>query len=415
MLTLVTSNPAKYAPFQGTLDRYQVVLEAPGEALPEVQSLDFRETLTAKARAAAARFGRPVLVDDTGLVLGAYPQFPGPLTATVLRSLGVEGLRRLLKGTSDRAVMECHLGCWVDGELRHWQGRVPGRLDLARTPRNPRMLLSDLFLPDETPGTVDQAGELEGGARLRHREEALAALGTDIFGLHLALAPKEGMACGGNGLRQSHDCPFCHELAEDGGSIFAGMMAGRLTSRIVYEDEHFIVMPPLGQFMVGGLLVLTRRHVLSLAHLSPELLIHLERLVGAIRRVLWERWGVSPLVFEHGPAPEWSKGVCCVDHAHLNIFPAAVPVHPSLAARMHLPIQSLTELERLRSAEFGYLFVQENDGARRIYDGRDVPTQLVRRVITTQLGMPERWHWRDYPGREELLATYAALKDQIRL
>jgi hypothetical protein len=44
-----------------------------------------------------------------------------------------------------------------------------------------------------------------------------------------------------------------------------------------------------------------------------------------------------------------------------------------------------------------------------------VPTQLVRRIITAQLGLPERWHWRDYIGKEELLATYNALKGRIRL
>jgi hypothetical protein len=82
---------------------------------------------------------------------------------------------------------------------------------------------------------------------------------------------------------------------------------------------------------------------------------------------------------------------------------------------MNLPLGSLSELSKLRRAEFGYLFVQENDGARRAYDGRDAPTQLVRRIITAQLGLPERWHWRDYPGRDELLATYHALKGQIRL
>jgi hypothetical protein len=104
-----------------------------------------------------------------------------------------------------------------------------------------------------------------------------------------------------------------------------------------------------------------------------------------------------------------------VDHAHLNIFPAAVQVHPHLARRMHLSLGSLSELAKLRRAEFGYLFVQENNGVRRAYDGRGVPTQLVRRLITAELGRPERWHWRDYPGRDELLATYHALKGQIRL
>jgi hypothetical protein len=86
-----------------------------------------------------------------------------------------------------------------------------------------------------------------------------------------------------------------------------------------------------------------------------------------------------------------------------------------LAGRINLSLGSLSEFSKLRRAEFGYLFVQENDGARRAYDGRDVPTQMVRRIITSQLGLPERWHWRDHVGRDELLATYNALKDQIRL
>ena len=59
--------------------------------------------------------------------------------------------------------------------------------------------------------------------------------------------------------------------------------------------------------------------------------------------------------------------------------------------------------------------MQENDETRRAYDGQYVPTQLVRRIITSQIGLPDRWHWRDYPGCEELLATYRTLKGQIHL
>jgi hypothetical protein len=102
-----------------------------------------------------------------------------------------------------------------------------------------------------------------------------------------------------------------------------------------------------------------------------------------------------------------------VDHAHLNLFPAPVVLHPHLAGRMSLRVGSLGELGRLRTAEFGYLFIQENDGTRRAYDAHQVPSQLVRRIITKALGMPERWHWRDYPGRDELLATHAALKGAL--
>ena len=444
MLTLLTANPAKYAPFASRLERWRIVLEAPAEALVEPQTVDFGEAIAAKARAAAARCGRPVLVDDAGLVLESYRPFPGPLTSSVLSGLGPAGLERLVAGVSARAWMECHLGCWVNGTLRHWSGAVAGHLDFSRQPRDPRMMLSDVFVPDAGAASPRE---------LPHRARALDALATDIFDLHLELAPvpenqtdeiitaknaenaenakAEAQADGASALDAPHsallptphsalrtphsDCPFCAEFEADGLSIFAQMIGDPLANRVVYEDEDFVVMPPLGQFIEGGLLLLTRRHILSLARLPPALFDRLEALLRALSRALLAHWGQPPLVFEHGPAPERGKGLCCVDHAHFNIFPARLRLHPHLADRMHLPVGSLAELTRLRRAEFGYLFVQENDGARHAYDGQDVPTQLVRRIITAGLGWPERWHWRDYLGLEELAATCKALKGQIHL
>ena len=421
MLTLVTSNAAKFRPFASELDRFRIAIEPPSEPLPEIQSLSFIETLTAKARAAAAQFGRPVLVDDTGLILEAYPSFPGPLTSTVLRSLGVPGLQRLLTGTSARAVMECHLGCWLEGALRNWTGTVTGRIDVSRPHHDDRMLLTDLFVPDSVQAGAtgnhhsrknDSAG---GQPLLLHRALALEALAVDVFKLHLDTSPRAMGAAAACASRVGYDCPFCAEFDGDGPGIFRNIMGNRLPSRVLYEDEHFIVMPPLGEFMAGGLLLLTREHILSFAHLPPERFEKLERLLKAIGQVLVKHWGVAPLIFEHGPATDLSKGVCCVDHAHLNIFPAAVSVHPHLAERMNSPIGSLSELANLKPAEFGYLFIQENDGTRHVYDGHNVPTQLVRRVVTTQIGLAERWHWRDYIGEDELLATFNALQGQIRL
>jgi diadenosine tetraphosphate (Ap4A) HIT family hydrolase len=301
--------------------------------------------------------------------------------------------------------MECHIGCWVEPNgLRSWSGSIEGHLDFSAPPRNKRLILSDIFVPKEQSS----------GGGLLHRARALAALETEIFDLHLDTAPQPD-ASASCGARPQYDCAFCAEFENDGLSIFASMMGEQLSSRVVYEDEYFVVMPPLGEFIEGGLLLLTREHILSFAHLRPELFAPLERLLKAICLAVGARWGVSPLVFEHGPALEWSKGVCCVEHAHFNIFPARVELHPHLSSRIHRRLGSVSELARLARAPHGYLFVQENHGAQRVYDGREVPTQLVRRLITSALGMPERWHWRDYPGKQELLATYHALTGQIRV
>jgi inosine/xanthosine triphosphate pyrophosphatase family protein/diadenosine tetraphosphate (Ap4A) HIT family hydrolase len=421
MLTLVTSNAAKFRPFACELERLRITIESPMEPLPEIQSLSFIETLSAKSRAAATQFGRPVLVDDTGLMLEAYPSFPGPLTSTVLRSLGVPGLKRLLTGTSDRATMQCHLGCWLDGALRNWTGTVTGRIDLSRPHQDERMLLTDLFVPDpiftgDTKNRHAPKNDLVvGQPLLLHRARALAALETDVFKLHLETSPRRTWSSAVCATRAGYDCPFCAEFDGDGLGIFGNMMGDRLPSRVLYEDDDFIVMPPLGEFMEGGLLLLTRKHILSFAHLPQDQFERLERLLKVIGQVLVRHWGVAPLIFEHGPAADSSKGVCCVDHAHLNIFPAAVSIHPNLAKRMNFPIGSLSELARLKWAEFGYLLVEENDGSRHVYDGQNVPTQLVRRIITAHLGRPERWHWRDYVGQDELLATFNSLQGQIRL
>jgi len=301
--------------------------------------------------------------------------------------------------------MECHLGWWNGETLRSWAGTVTGRLDFSRPATNSRMLLSDLFIPDPPapPGA------------LPHRARALGELESSVFDLHLETTEEIALDSSTCSPQPVHQCPFCAELEGSGQSIFAEMIRDRLASRIVYEDEHFVVMPPLGEFIEGGLLLLSRLHILSFAYLPPSLFERLEKLLTAIRRQVVARWGVPPLVFEHGPAPDRSKGVCCVDHAHFNIFPAPVAVHPHLTQRMNVHLGSVSELPKMRRAEFGYLFVQENDESMRAYDAQFVPTQLVRRIITSQLGLSQRWHWRDYPGYDELISTYQALKGRIRL
>jgi inosine/xanthosine triphosphate pyrophosphatase family protein len=405
MLTLATTNPSKYAPFQNQLERLRIEVQAPPRPLPELQSFSFPEALAAKAKSMASVFGRPVLVDDAGLVLDAYKPFPGPLTSMVIRTLGAEGIRRLLSGTSNTASMECHLGCWIDGTLRHWSGSVNGRIDTTRPLTNHKMPLSDWFVAD-APSTK---GELP------HRARALDAFEADAFELHLALSPDAPQLDVGCAVPNGYQCPFCLELDGENNTIFNEFLRDRLASRIIYQDDLFAVMPPLGQFMEGGLLLLTRAHIPSFAYLPTKWLPRLEQLLQVIQRLSIAHWGVSPLVFEHGSAVDQTKGRCCVDHAHLNIFPAKVHVHPHLASRMQVELASLSELKRLGRAEFGYLFVQENDNTRYAYDAQYVPSQLVRRIITSQMGLPERWHWRDYPGCDELVSTYQVLKGRIQL
>ena len=52
----------------------------------------------AKAVAAWKILGRSVLVQDSGLVIKALSDFPGPYTKYVVSTIGIAGLLRLLQG-----------------------------------------------------------------------------------------------------------------------------------------------------------------------------------------------------------------------------------------------------------------------------------------------------------------------------
>jgi len=62
--------------------------------LPELQALDARDVVEAKARDAYRRLAKPVLVQDTALHIQAWGGLPGALITWFLQTVGVAPRRR---------------------------------------------------------------------------------------------------------------------------------------------------------------------------------------------------------------------------------------------------------------------------------------------------------------------------------
>ncbi len=104
------SNKAKEIEYQLGMAVEQYAMD-----LYEIQSLDLREILEAKARTAYAHIQRPVIVDDASVVFTELNGLPGPLVKWFVNSIGNEGLCRLADLTSTRkAVAEVGIG-YCDG------------------------------------------------------------------------------------------------------------------------------------------------------------------------------------------------------------------------------------------------------------------------------------------------------------
>lgn len=111
-----------------------VEIDAAEIDLPEIQSLDIREVLLAKAVGAFDRLHRPVVVDETALELAALNGFPGVLVKWMLHSVGAEGIARTAASLGDsRATARCALLYYEPDRQVFAEGATEG--DLVLPPR----------------------------------------------------------------------------------------------------------------------------------------------------------------------------------------------------------------------------------------------------------------------------------------
>jgi non-canonical purine NTP pyrophosphatase (RdgB/HAM1 family) len=178
-LLFVTSNRGKLREAEAVLG---VALDHRDLDLPELQSLDLRQVVEAKARAAVEAIGAPVLVEDTGLELLGLGGFPGPLIRWLLASVGPEGLCRISRAFADeRAVARC-LVCAADGQATVLgEGVVEG--SIAEEPRGLGGFGWDsVFIPSGGDGrTYGEMTEDEKNA-ISHRRKAFVALRDELGG-----------------------------------------------------------------------------------------------------------------------------------------------------------------------------------------------------------------------------------------
>jgi XTP/dITP diphosphohydrolase len=130
-LLLVTGNPGKLAEARRLAGPG---LDSVAVDLPEIQSLDLEEVLAAKADAAFARVGRPLIVEETGLELAALNGFPGPLVRWMLEAVGAAGVARAALALGDPAARAVCLLAWTDG-ITTVTGRGETTGDLVLPPR----------------------------------------------------------------------------------------------------------------------------------------------------------------------------------------------------------------------------------------------------------------------------------------
>lgn len=112
----MTTNNGKFREISQQMAQHGIQLEHLKTPYPELQAESLEATIIPGLQWLISKFERPVMIDDSGLFVDALRGFPGVFSSHAFKTLGCEGILRLLGDESDRgARFECCVGFMAPG------------------------------------------------------------------------------------------------------------------------------------------------------------------------------------------------------------------------------------------------------------------------------------------------------------
>lgn len=115
--------------------------------LMEIQSLDPKEVVEHKVKEAYKIVKKPVLVEDTSVVIHALGKLPGPLIKWFLEELGPDGICKLVPDNDRTATASVLFGLHDGKKIHYFEGEIDGTV--AKKPHGENGFGWDsIFIPD---------------------------------------------------------------------------------------------------------------------------------------------------------------------------------------------------------------------------------------------------------------------------
>ena len=172
-LTFVTSNQNKFEEAKALAEDYGIEIVRKNIPYVEIQSDNLADIVKPSAQQAYRMVGVPCFVEDAGLFINSLEGFPGPYSSYVFKTLGNEGILKLMESIDDRrAEFRSAIGFCGDTELKVFQGKVNGTI--SKEERGSKGFGYDpIFIPDRGGGGTFAEMSMEMKNALSHRSSSI--------------------------------------------------------------------------------------------------------------------------------------------------------------------------------------------------------------------------------------------------
>jgi len=181
-------------------------------------------------------------------------------------------------------------------------------------------------------------------------------------------------------------------------------------NQILFETENFTVKPSLGSFVEGWLLIVPKKHYISLGSIEdPILFDELNLLIDKIGQIVQKEYG-NYVIFENGSLCANKLVGCGVDYAHLHFVPFDLDLIELIENRFNV-MYNWESVNDIKSAisyiknEKPYLYLRNQKNESFITTDENIPSQLFRKAIAESMSIGEQYDWKIYKFEHNIQRT----------
>lgn len=175
---------------------------------------------------------------------------------------------------------------------------------------------------------------------------------------------------------------------------------------IIYESPNFYVVPELGALKMGFLMIVPKRHILSVAQFPEELMPEYNEVCKDVEQILLRAFnGKMVTFFEHGSGPSGKTShKKSIVHAHTHVV-----VDFTMKSKYKEMVQLKVCKDISKASNVHYFAYREGTEGELLVSMDPevyVQRQFPRQVMAEEIGLaPDQYNWRWYKFEEITDAT----------
>lgn len=171
-LYFVSSNLNKFREIEPILRQYGIVSQLIEMSIQEIQSESVHRIAEAKSTYAFKHLLRPVLIEDDGFYISSLNGFPGQYSSFVYKTLGNQGIMKLMLNKVNRRAYFLSVIAYNDGHtLKMFSGKTQGML--SKVVAEGGWGFDPIFLPKNTNKTYAELSRLSRKSFYSHRRKSI--------------------------------------------------------------------------------------------------------------------------------------------------------------------------------------------------------------------------------------------------